>query len=137
MDNKRSGYREHEHTADWELEVWAPDFSGLLEQAAQGMYSLSGTRLKSGPRIKRSIVLKGADPETLTVNFLAELLYLGEMKNLAFDGFVISSSKNQVQATISGAQIAHQDKEIKAVTYHNLTIRETRGGLEARIVFDV
>jgi len=47
MDNSQSGFREREHTADWELQVWAPSFSGLLEQAARGMYALSGTRDQS------------------------------------------------------------------------------------------
>ena len=36
------GFREHAHTADWELEVWAPDLPALLEQAAHGMYAISG-----------------------------------------------------------------------------------------------
>jgi SHS2 domain-containing protein len=33
--------------------------------------------------------------------------------------------------------IASLDKEIKAVTYHNLAVRQTRNGFEAHIVFDV
>jgi len=68
---------------------------------------------------------------------LSELLYLGEMDNLAFDGFQIVVDRDQVTAKLSGAKIAHQDKEIKAVTYHNLSVRETVRGFEARIVFDV
>ena len=43
-----AGYRELEHTADWELEAWADDLPGLLEQAARGMYALSGVRLDGG-----------------------------------------------------------------------------------------
>jgi SHS2 domain-containing protein len=42
--NQVAGYREREHTADWELEVWAPDLPRLLEQAARGMYRLAGLR---------------------------------------------------------------------------------------------
>ena len=34
-----------EHTADWELEVWAEDLSGLLEEAAGGMYELMGVEV--------------------------------------------------------------------------------------------
>jgi len=58
------GFREREHTADWELEVWAPDFPGLLEQSARGMYALSGLRLQTGSRQSRSISLHGEDKES-------------------------------------------------------------------------
>ncbi len=62
-----SGYKEIEHTADWELEVWAPDLLGLLEQAARGMYALSGTCLAPGTRLRRSLSLPANDPESLLV----------------------------------------------------------------------
>ena len=61
------GYREVEHTADWELEVWATDLPGLLEQAARGMAQLSGMRLQVEPRVARSLSLSANDPETLLV----------------------------------------------------------------------
>jgi SHS2 domain-containing protein len=38
---------------------------------------------------------------------------------------------------LGGAPIASQEKEIKAVTYHNLVIRRIHKGLAANIVFDV
>jgi len=53
----KAGFSERGHTADWELEVWAPDFPGLLAQAARGMYSISGVRLKEKPRQEREIHL--------------------------------------------------------------------------------
>jgi hypothetical protein len=45
MTHSTAGFREIEHTADWELEVWAPDLPALLEQAGRGMYALAGVRL--------------------------------------------------------------------------------------------
>ncbi|MFC2053874.1 archease, partial [Chloroflexota bacterium] len=36
MKREIAGFREIEHTADWELEVWAPDILELLKQAAIG-----------------------------------------------------------------------------------------------------
>jgi len=40
-------------------------------------------------------------------------------------------------AEVAGAPIESIAKEIKAVTYHNLAVRETARGLETTIVFDV
>jgi len=133
----KSGFSEREHTADWELEVWAPDFPGLLAQAAQGMYSISGVRLKEEPPQKREIHLTALDRESLLVRFLTELLILGEQEHLGFDVYQLALEGEQLSAVLEGAPIASQDKEIKAVTYHNLSIRETDQGLMVNIVFDV
>jgi SHS2 domain-containing protein len=132
-----AGFSEREHTADWELEVWAPDFPGLLAQAAQGMYSISGVRLKEEPPQKREIHLTALDRESLLVRFLTELLILGEQEHLGFDVYQLALEGEQLSAVLEGAPIASQDKEIKAVTYHNLSIRETGQGLMVNIVFDV
>ncbi len=137
MDSPAEGYRELKHTADWEIEVWAPDLAGLFEQAARGMYALSETHLYSEPRLTRTLELSASDAESLLVKFLAELLFLGEQYGLGFDTFDVHVDGSTLQARLAGASLAGQAKEIKAVTYHNLTIRRSPRGLEVRIVFDV
>lgn len=132
-----AGFRENEHTADWELEVWAPDLATLLEQAARGMYWLAGARLKSGPRQRRFLQLSAADAEGLLIRFLQELLYLGETEGLGFDQFEIGVSNHSLRAELGGAPIEQIEKEIKAVTYHKLAIQHRPEGLYTRIVFDV
>lgn len=132
-----AGYREIEHTADWELEAWAPNMNALFEQAARGMYSLAATMLDSGPRLTRSLELPGSDPERMLVSFLNELLFVGEQDRIGFDTFVLEVSEQGLHAELAGAPLASQAKEIKAVTYHNLAIRKTGRGVEVRIVFDV
>lgn len=135
--NQTCGYREIAHTADWELEVWAPDLPILLEQAARGMYALAGTRLHPQPRLSRTIEVAAPDAEILLVKFLSELLYLGEQDGLGFDAFDLRLDGDTLHAVVTGAPLAALSKEIKAVTYHNLAIRRTERGLEVRIVFDV
>ncbi|HEX7975385.1 MAG TPA: archease [Anaerolineales bacterium] len=132
-----AGYREIEHTADWELEVWAPDMQMLFELAARGMYSLAAARLQAGPRLIRSLELTGRDPEMMLVSFLGELLFLGVQEGIGFDAFDLQFGEHALHARLGGAPLESQDKEIKAVTYHNLAIRKTARGLEVRIVFDV
>jgi SHS2 domain-containing protein len=132
-----AGFREVEHTADWELAVWAPDLAGLLEQAARGMLALAGVVLADGPRTERRVRIAAADPEGLLVGFLEELLYLGEADGLAFDRFDIQIFEGAVEARVEGAPIARQVREIKAVTWHNLAVREGPRGLETSLVLDV
>ena len=136
--NTLVGFREVAHTADWELEAWAPDLTGLLEQAAQGMFALSGTRLQPEERQNRSLDLHALDAESLLVRFLSELLWLGQQEGLAFDTFWFTLEPGwRLHVELGGAPIANQEKEIKAVTYHNLVIRRTARGLAVAIVFDV
>lgn len=137
MAGPYSGFREKEHTADWELDVWAPDLPGLLVEAARGMYWLMGARLGQGDRLQRAIEFSGEDEENCLVGFLQELLYLCETERLGFDQFTITLEGNLGKAELSGAPLVHLGKEIKAVTYHNLAVRETGTGLQATLVFDV
>ncbi len=132
------GFRERAHTADWELEVWAPDLATLLEQAAFGMYSLTGVRLETSSPQERSLVLQAEDAESLLVRFLSDLLWLEQSEGLGFDHISINvDRKFNLWAELGGAPVTRLDKEIKAVTYHNLKVETTPEGLRANIVFDV
>jgi SHS2 domain-containing protein len=137
MEDRDFGFTEIEHTADWALKVWAPELPKLFALAAQGMYWLTETTLQPGPRQVRMIEVDGVDDESLLVSFLSELLFLSETQALAFDGFDISIQDLRLSAQIRGGPVAGQRKEIKAVTYHNLTIDPTPRGFETTIVFDV
>ena len=86
------GFREHAHTADWELEVWAPDLPALLEQAARGMYAISGVKTDIGSPQERSVAIRASDAEGLLVRFLTELLWLEQEERLAFEHFSIAAS---------------------------------------------
>jgi len=131
------GHRELEHTADWALEVWAPDLASLLAEAARGMYRLMGVVLADGARQWRRIELAAADRESLLVDFLAELLYLAESEGLAFDVLELEAAEGRLRAKLEGAPMRSHTKGIKAVTYHHLEVRDTARGVETRIVFDV
>lgn len=137
MIDPPAGFRELEHTADWQLEVWAPDLPTLLEYAARGMYALSETRFASSPTQARQIELSGPDEESLLVGFLSELLFLAEQEGIGFEQYNLQIEAGRLIANLGGTRILSQSKEIKAVTYHDLEVRRTERGLEARIVFDV
>ena len=137
MISENAGYFELEHTADWELKVWAPDIPILFIQAAFGMYKICGIELKKESRITQAMKLEAQDLETLLVSFLSELLFIGELEGIAFDNFKIDIDNFQLTAEMYGAPIAFQLKEIKAVTYHNLKVNSGLSGFEVKIVFDV
>jgi SHS2 domain-containing protein len=133
----KAGYQEQPHTADWALTVWAPVLIELLQQAAHGMYTLMHAHLQTEPRETYRFEIAAPDRETLLVMFLAELLYFTQRDNVGFDRFDLTQEGDRLIAEVEGAPIEKIAKEIKAVTYHNLVVRETERGLEATIVFDV
>ena len=132
-----SGYQEQPHTADWALTVWAPTLIDLLQQAARGMYALMHARLQNELRETYRFEIAAPDRETLLVMFLTELLYFTQRDEVGFDRFDLTQEGERLIAEVEGAPLESIAKEIKAVTYHNLVVRETERGLEATIVFDV
>ena len=132
-----AGYREIDHTADWELLVWAPDLPTLLRQSAYGMYTLSGIRLSADLRLAREFEIHYTDDETLIVDFLSELLYFSEEENIGFNEYKIQIEETLCKFQVVGAPILEKAKEIKAVTFHKMKVRKTELGLEINIVFDV
>jgi SHS2 domain-containing protein len=132
-----SGYQEQPHTADWALQVWAPTLIELLRQAALGMYALMRARLQAEPRATYRFEIAAPDRETLLITFLAELLYFTQRDEVGLDRFELALEGDRLSAEVEGAPLEAIAKEIKAVTYHKLVVRETERGLETTIVFDV
>ena len=131
------GFEEISHTADWSVRVWAKDLPLLFAEAARAMNSLSGTILSDDSRVKRSFESEAPDAESLLVSFLSELVYSQEQENLAFDSFNMELERQTLKVEMEGSPIVSLDKAIKAVTYHNLKIKETDQGFETTLVFDV
>lgn len=132
-----AGYQEIEHTADWQIEVWAQNLPELFAQAAKGMYSLAQIELESGREVSWEVNLQEIDLESLLVAFLTELVILAEEERLGFNQFSIELHGVELHADLRGGAIANQSKEIKAVTFHNLNIEQENQHYRASIVFDV
>jgi len=134
-------YEELPHTADWCLRVWAADLSLLFAEAARGMNTISGMQTAPGPVIHRTLDLSTSDAESLLVAFLSELVYAAEQERVMFTSFDISMVERsdgwKLRVEMDGAPLTSVSKNIKAVTYHNLHIRQSERGLEVEIVFDV
>ncbi len=131
------GFREIPHTADVALEVWASDLESLFIEAAQGLNSIAGVQLEGGPRLSRDVRLEDVDDEGLLVAFLSELVYAQEHESLGFDQFDLQIAGGRLTAHLGGSRIRSLAKPIKAVTYHNIAIRRSDGGLRVEIVLDV
>lgn len=131
------GYEEVDHTADIALRVWAEDYQTLLAQAANGLYDLMGITPVPGSEVERQFSLTQETLETILVDFLSELLYLSEEAGCVFKNFSFAEKDSEYIVQAAGQEIRSQDRDIKAVTFHDLNIEKTDDGFEATITFDV
>lgn len=128
-----------EHTADWALRLRGRDLNELFSNAAQGMaYLLAGDLAEVPLDIMREVELEAYDAEELLVLWLGELAYWAERDSLVFPAAdLVEVTPLKLAGTVRGGRVAELQKHIKAVTYHNLAIRQYEGGLEVTVVFDV
>lgn len=131
------GFRELPHTADVALEVWADDLPSLFSEAARAVNFVAGARLGTGPRQRRSLRLEAIDDESLLVAFLTEMVIAQEQEHLGFDEFELTIEDRGLHGEARGSELTSLAKPIKAVTFHNLSIRRADRGLEVEVVLDV
>lgn len=131
-----------EHTADLGLRVTGKDFAALCEQAAAGLFEIiAGDLAQIRPRTRRHLRVEGAQPEYVLVDWLNELLYAFESERMLFSRFEVRSAAGGIDADAWGEPLdpgrhtlAH---EIKAITYHALSVGRTKDGWEARVIVDI
>ena len=74
----------------------------------------------------------------MLVEWLSELAFWAETESLVFTRIQWHElTEIRLKATVWGDRVSELEKQIKAVTYHNLEIVRRDNGLETTIVFDV
>lgn len=128
-----------EHTADWALRLRGRDLNELFTRAAEGMAYLLAGDISAIPLAEtRELALEAYDAEELLVAWLGELAYWAERDGWVFPVADLSEvTPQKLAGVVSGGRPLELQKHIKAVTYHDLKIRETGKGLEVTVVFDV
>lgn len=131
------GFKELDHTADWAIQAWGQDLETLFIDTARGMYMLMSAQSMQTPRKRCEISTKAMDPEARLVFFLNELLFYAEQENIIFDSFDLTFTNDVFFAKLEGSEIITIQKLIKAVTFHNLQIKQEDHVFQVEIVFDV
>ena len=131
-----------DHTADLGIIVKGPDVKSLFILAAQAMTDLMVEGEIRDKTAIRDILVEGEDFPDLMVRWLGEILYLFEGENLMVHSIEIKSiSPIQLKSTLSLSSFEpeyHQVlREIKAVTYHQISVDKSDDGWEARVIFDI
>ncbi len=131
-------FEEIEHTADIAVRVWGRTLADLFANAAYAMACQLADVDGVDVTMEEEVDLQAADVELLLVEWLSELLYLGEREDAVFVEFDIQKvTPTVLQAVARGGAIEEHGAHIKAVTFSELAIRETEEGFQTVVVFDV
>ena len=131
-----------DHTADLGIKVRGTDLIELFENAGKTLLHLM---IKADPSEKpdsTKISLAGDDLADLMVRWLGEILYLVDGENLMVTKISIDSlTPTRLKATLETVpfdpKIHKIQREIKAVTYHQIDVAEKGDIWEARVIFDL
>jgi len=131
-----------DHTADIGLIVYGESLQALFENAGEAFFHLITDLKKVRSRIERRIEIRKESLERLMVDWLTELLYLHEVESLLFKKFKVESvGEDGLRARVKGEPFeegVHVIKTgVKAVTYHQIEVRQEKEGWRARIIFDL
>ena len=106
------------------------------------MFSILASLPEVGETEAVRVEAEAEDREGLLVAWLSELLYKHETERLILCKFSVTElEEKKIRGEARGEKIdpARHDlgREIKAVTYHQLSVRETEGNWIAEVIFDV
>jgi len=131
-----------DHTADIGLIVYGEHLKALFENAGEAFFHLMTDLRKVRLRTERRIEIGKENLERLMVDWLTGLLYLHDVEHLLFKKFEVESvGEDGLRARVKGEPFQegiHVIKTgVKAVTYHQIEVRETKEGWRARIILDL
>ena len=131
-----------EHTADIGIAAYGADLKQVFANAARGLFSLITELDAISEKNIYHIQVTAPDREALLLQWLNELIYRFEVKEMLFHRFTINTLTNtELKATGYGEKIdlaKHELKiQVKAATFHMLKIKQNNDGWEAQVIFDV
>lgn len=140
---KRLGmYETFDHTADLGLRVMSSDVESLFAEAACGLFSMLVENLEEvRPSQTVEFRVPGSELDYLLFDWLTELLYCYESLQLLLCEFEVKRNEQGVSARARGEPVDRErhvlTHEVKAITYHQLSVEQTPDGWQAEVIVDI
>lgn len=131
-----------EHPADLGIEARGSSLSVAYQNAAIALMSIILDLSMISPDETREVTIYSNDRDQLLVKWLSEILYLYDGQRFAAKEFHINTfSPTFLQATVRGEKFSESKHrtniDVKAVTYHQLVVREDEKGGLVRVFLDI
>lgn len=137
-----SGFRILEHPADIGIEAWGATISDAFRQAVGGLVSVITEPEGVRASISAKVEVQAGDPAQLLVRLLSEVLFRFDAERFLTSRLVIHAMSG---TALSGELLGeHLDParhilklDVKAVTYHQLSVSEDGGMMKVRVFLDI
>ncbi len=134
-----------DHTADAKFKAFGKTLSEAFKNAAIAMFSILLRDLTIKPKTERKIQLESDSKEKLLFDFLDELLFIMDTESLVLSTIkkldIITPKTNlyKLTAIIFFDNTKNYDigGNIKAVTYSEISIVETKNNVTLQVVVDI
>ncbi len=132
--------------ADVAFEAEGKTLDELLQSAA---LALTETMIRDKEKMEQKVLkcfeVEAETPEMLLYRFLQELVFLKDAERLLFNRFEVGLGQEvpalHLQVRAFGEEISPERHElladVKAVSLHNFSVRETPEGWRAEVILDV
>ena len=130
-------------SADVAFIAYGKDLNELFANSAIAMFEVMVDTYKVEKKVEEKVYVEGHDLESLMFNWLSELLYICDSKNLAFSEFNVNIDEQnfKLEAVCKGEEILpdkHGTKTVvKAATYHQMKIWKEDDVWKAQVILDI
>jgi SHS2 domain-containing protein len=135
-------YELFEHTADLGLRMRAKSLDALFAEAGRALFSVIVANFESVEPVQElAFQVEGSRRDDLLFDWLAELLYTFDTRQVLLSDFRVRVEQQGLQATAHGEPFdpdRHElDMEVKAITYHGLKVEQDGDGWLAEVIVDL
>jgi SHS2 domain-containing protein len=137
-----AGFRILEHPADLGIEARGGSIGEAFEQAAAGLISILLDPAGVLSHQARTLHVTASDRERLLVRWLSEILYQVDGRSFVPASCAVTmEGETGLTARVRGEPLdleRHSTRtDVKAVTYHQLSVRETAEGVVVTVFLDI
>lgn len=131
-----------EHTADMRIKVQGHTEEELFQNAALALAAIlypEYEKFKKRPGEFEKIIIEAPDINVLLVNFLNEILSRSEINRKIYPRVkFLKFSPKSLETQIFGFPVPEFSEDIKAVTYHEVEIKQNKRGIfEVTLTLDI
>lgn len=130
--------------ADAAFEAYGKTLEELFVNCAKATFEAMADLKTVTPDQVETVKLENKTVEDLLFDWLAELIYLKDYKAILFKDYSVKIIKNanyELEAEVKGEAIDQQKHhlrvDVKAVTYHMLEVKKSKGIWKAKVILDI
>jgi len=127
-------------TADMAFAAYGKTLNELFSNAAKALTSIMFEGEIAQKTVKK-IKLEENEDVVLLQKWLSEIVYLHDSERLLFSRFDVKTDGRHLSATLKGEKYDPKKHkfiiDVKAVTYHKMSIEKTKTGYKCTVVVDV